>query len=198
MASKLTTLFVACLTALWGCADAEDSQERADIVPVAQWDNHPQGALWTDATLLALSNAGEALLRSVPSDISTFCPAYPDQSPDARAAFWTSLLSALAGYESTWNPDAVGGGGRWYGLVQIAPATARGYGCAATTGEALKSGEANLSCAIRIWSQTVIRDNAVALSNGRRAGIAADWGPMTQSAKRADMAAYTRSLSYCE
>ncbi len=103
-------------------------------------------------------------------------------------------MSALARYESTWNPRAVGGGGRWFGLVQIAPATARHYGCGATSGRALKDGAANLRCAIRIMAQTVPRDGVVA-ARGR--GVAADWGPFHDPAKRAQMAAWTRAQPYC-
>ena len=88
----------------------------------------------------------------------------------------------------------MGGGGKWFGLVQIAPATARGYGCAATTGDALKDGEANLSCAIRILAHTVPRDGVV--SEGMR-GVAADWGPFHSGAKRSDMQQWTSAQPYC-
>jgi len=89
----------------------------------------------------------------------------------------------------------VGGGGRWFGLVQIAPATARGYGCAASSGSMLKDGKANLSCAIRIMARTVSRDGVV--SAGMR-GVAADWGPFHSSAKRADMRAWVSTQPYCK
>ena len=88
----------------------------------------------------------------------------------------------------------MGGDGRWFGLVQISPATARGYGCDARSGEALKDGSANLSCAIRIWAETVPRDGVVSAGGG---GIAADWGPMVQTRKREDMRAWVRQQDYC-
>ena len=43
----------------------------------------------------------------------------------------------------------------------ISPATARSYGCEATSAEALNDGEANIACAIRIMSRTVTRDGVV-------------------------------------
>ena len=102
-----------------------------------KWDAKPQASAWTD--------------------IKAWCPGYEKQSAEGRNAFWAGLLSTLSFYESTWRPTAVGGGGKWYGLVQILPATARGYGCEARSGSDLKQGELNLSCAVRIMSVTVPR-----------------------------------------
>jgi hypothetical protein len=170
---------------------------RDTYLPRARWENHPQGALWTRATMTAVRTHGRALIETVPSDIGDWCPAYPSNGPEKRAAFWTGMISALVKHESTYRPTAVGGGGKWYGLTQILPGTARGYGCRARNGAALKHGPSNLSCAVRIMATTVPRDGAVALRNGRRAGVAADWGPMTRASKRADMAGFTRRQSYC-
>ncbi|GAD55116.1 transglycosylase SLT domain-containing protein [Limimaricola cinnabarinus] len=164
-------------------------------MPVMAWDHRPESAQWTDATLAALKAHGAPLLSQVPGDIATWCPGYAEASRDERAAFWAGMLSALAKHESTWNPGAVGGGGKWFGLVQIAPATARSYGCAAGSGSALKDGVSNLSCAVRIAARTVRRDGVV--SAGMR-GLAADWGPFHSSRKRSDMANWTRNQSYCQ
>ncbi len=193
----LTPLIFAMLFALPAGADTVRPISRTDIPPVAQWDFHPQGQDWTQAMMGALDTHGRKLLETVPQDIAQWCPAYPDQNAHGRAAFWTSLMSALAGHESTWKPAAVGSG-KWYGLVQIAPATARGYGCEARSGQALKTGTANLKCAVRIWSTTVLRDNAVAFQGGKLAGIAADWGPMRFAKKRGQMARFTRKQPYCQ
>jgi hypothetical protein len=105
------------------------------------------------------------------------------------------FLSALVKHESTYREHAVGGGGKWYGLTQILPSTARLYGCRARSGAALKHGPDNLSCAIRIMSRTVPRDGVV--SKGMR-GVAADWGPLHSRKKRTDMIAWTRQQSYCK
>ncbi|WP_095589963.1 transglycosylase SLT domain-containing protein [Actibacterium ureilyticum] len=163
--------------------------------PVMRWDHKPQAELWTRASMRALSTHGAVLAQTVPADINAWCPGYANAEPADRRAFWTGLLSALAKHESTWNPQAVGGGGRWFGLVQISPATARGYGCQARTGEDLQKGPANLSCAIRIWSRTVTRDGVVARGGG---GVAADWGPFAVASKRKEMAGWTRKQPYCQ
>jgi hypothetical protein len=187
---------VPALTLLMACAPAVEPEvvSQAPALPAMGWDHRAESDDWTEATLDALQRQGAVLLRNVPGDIGEWCPGYAEASSDERAAFWAGLLSALAKHESTWNPSAVGGGGKWFGLVQIAPATARGYGCEAGSGEALKDGEANLSCAVRIAARTVMRDGVVA-AGGR--GLAADWGPFHNRSKRSEMAAFTRNQSYC-
>jgi len=159
-----------------------------------RWDHVNGASSWTDSTMSALASHGAALAETTPADIDTWCPGYRTASLAGRQAFWTGLLSTLSKHESTWNPRAVGGGGRWFGLVQIAPATARGYGCVARSGAALKDGSANLSCAVRILAHTVPRDGVV--SAGMR-GVAADWGPFHSVRKREDMQAWTRAQGYC-
>lgn len=163
-------------------------------VPVARWDNHPEGAQWTAAVLSALRGPGAPLLEVEPRDIHAWCPGYLEADPAQRAAFWTGLVSTLAWHESTHNPRAVGGGGLWFGLVQIAPGTAEWRNCDVETGEALLTGTANLRCGIRIMGITVPRDNVIA--EGMR-GVAADWGPFHSSRKREDMRNWVRQQPYC-
>ncbi|WP_231582083.1 transglycosylase SLT domain-containing protein [Puniceibacterium sp. IMCC21224] len=168
---------------------------RSMTLPLARWSDRGRGLLWTRAAVSALRGHANALPRMVPRDIDTWCPAYRHASRPQREAFWVGLVSSLAKHESTYRPQAVGGGGKWYGLLQILPSTARGYGCRARSGEALKSGPANLSCALRIMAKTVARDKVV--SKNMR-GVAADWGPFHSASKRNDMMAWTRSQSYCK
>ncbi len=179
---------------LVGCLPVPDAS-TSNMPPPMRWDFRPEGAEWTEASLAMLDGDAAVLTQVVPRDIRNWCPAYPEADTDQRAVFWTGLLSALAKHESTWNPEAVGGGGRWFGLVQIAPATARGYGCAARSGSALLNGSANLQCALRIWSTTVLRDGVVSAGGG---GVAADWGPMVMSRKREEMRAWISQQSYCQ
>jgi hypothetical protein len=169
---------------------------RSAWLPDTRWDHRAEAETWTRATMTAVRDAG--LTDVLPRDIAAWCPAYPDNDDVRRAAFWTGALSALAYYESTHNPRAVGGGGLYHGLLQILPSTARQYGCEARTGEALRDGTANLQCAVRIAAENIIRDVAVAREDGRDAGIARDWGPMTVDARRDSMADWTRSQDYCQ
>lgn len=183
--------------------DAADGDVGARISPPAREGNLPRtrwehvggSALWTRAALAALKEHGKPLADMVPRDIGDWCPAYPTATAAQRRAFWVGFLSALVKHESTYRTSAVGGGGKWYGLTQILPSTARGYGCRARSGDALKHAPSNLSCAIRIMTRTVTRDRVV--SRGMR-GVAADWGPLHNRKKRGDMMAWTKRQSYCK
>ncbi|WP_338550651.1 lytic transglycosylase domain-containing protein [Roseovarius phycicola] len=168
---------------------------REANLPRTRWETISGTALWTRISLAALKNHGEPLAAMVPGDIADWCPAYPTSTPKARRAFWVGFVSTLVKHESTFRPYAVGGGGRWFGLTQISPSTARLYGCSARSGSALKDPVANLSCAIRIMAKTVPRDGVV--SRGMR-GVAADWGPLHSRKKRNDMMAWTKRQPYCK
>ncbi|WP_236687734.1 transglycosylase SLT domain-containing protein [Jannaschia aquimarina] len=163
-------------------------------LPDLRWDHVRGSARWTRAAMRAIESHGQKLVDTVPRDIQAWCPAYPEADRWSRKAFWAGLLSTLAKHESTWRPNAVGGGGLWYGLVQIYPPTAQLYKCQARTGEALKDGALNMSCAVRIMNRTVPRDNVVA--RGMK-GVAADWGPFHSTRKREDMRRWISRQPFC-
>ena len=169
---------------------------RSPNLPRTRWQHRRGNAMWTRTALSALKSHGKPLVDIVPADIADWCPAYPTANEADRRAFWVGFLSALAKHESTYKARAVGGGGLWYGLLQILPATARGYKCNAGTGEDLQNGSANLSCAVRIMAKTVPRDGVIYGQGGR--GVAADWGPMRSPAKRMDMSRWLKRQSYCK
>lgn len=179
------------LLGLSACANIGPSELPEPVQPVTRWDFRPEAPVWTEATMKAIETHGAALPMTIPADYAEWCPEYARQTPQNRAAFWTGLFSALAKHESTWNPRAVGGGGLWYGLTQIDPRTARGYGCEAQSGEALKNGAANLRCAVRIAASQVAERGTI--NRGMR-----DWGPFHSAAKRAEMASWTRAQPYCQ
>ena len=167
---------------------------RRTTIPEARWGTKGGRNTWSLAALSALRGPASRLPEIVPDDIETWCPAYPSAGREDREAFWLGLVSALAKHESTYRPTAVGGGGLWYGLLQILPSTARLYGCQAGSGDALKDPRLNLACGLRIMAKTVSRDRVV--SRNMR-GVAADWGPFHSRTKREDMIAWTRAQPYC-
>ncbi|MGC1506681.1 MAG: transglycosylase SLT domain-containing protein [Sulfitobacter sp.] len=172
---------------------------RTGQIPRTRWQHMGGHQLWTRAALSALKNHGKPLVDLVPADIANWCPKYPTASEAERRAFWVGFMSALAKHESTYKPWAVGGGGLWYGLLQILPSTARGYKCNVGTGAALKNGAANLSCAVRIMAHTVPRDGVIHGYKKRKGqGVTADWGPMHSAPKRRDMANWLKRQSYCQ
>ena len=175
-------------------AEAQAQQMALAQNPPMRWGEKNGSDAWTQATLAALDREGVTIMSQVPSDINTFCPNYAELTQTGRRAFWAGLLSAVAKHESTYNPQASGGGGRWLGLMQIAPATWRHYDCNGN----IKNGGDNMSCAVKIMSRQVGRDNAVARTENGWRGVARDWAPMRNASKRADIAAWTSSQSYCQ
>lgn len=180
-----------------GLEQAERPVARASDVPRARWEHRRGGMLWTRVALSAVQTHGAALTQTVPKDIAEWCPAYPEHDTPERAAFWAALLSTLSRYESTWKPTAVGGNGRWFGLMQIYPPTAEFRKCRVQTGEGLKGAAANLNCAVRIMAITVPRDTAISVKDTRWRGVAADWGPIRTDWMRRDMQRYTKRQPYC-
>ncbi len=163
--------------------------------PAMRWDHRPEAAEWTQRSLLAVARHDGVLAGRVPGDIGAWCPAYAKNGLEERRAFWVALLSAVSKHESSWNPAAAGGGGRWIGLMQISPQTAAHHGCAGATSRSLKDGATNLACAVEIMAEQVGRDGVVAGSGGQ--GIGRDWMPLRARDKRAEMAAWTSGQSYC-
>ena len=180
---------------LAGCMETSELS-KSDFRPSMRWDHRQEAPEWTGRTLIAVAQEDRKLADLVPADITTWCPGYRAADLTERRLFWVGLLSALAKHESTWNPRASGGGGRWIGLTQIAPSTARQYGCKARTSQQLKDGAANLACAVEIMAVNVANDGLVA-GNGSR-GIGRDWAPLRSSRKRADMIAWVSQQSYCQ
>ncbi|WP_218014037.1 transglycosylase SLT domain-containing protein [Rubellimicrobium roseum] len=170
-------------------------EARPVFTGAARWDDKGQGADWSVAAMNAIEAAPHDLRDIVPADIGVWCPGYLRNPAHLRAAFWVGTVSALARYESNFDADAQGGGGAWHGLLQISPATARGYGCDATTPAELHDPEANLQCAIRIMSRTVARDGVVSAGDE---GIAADWGPMSSNKLEPKIRDWVSSQDYCK
>lgn len=191
---------LAMLAAVAGCGEIGEPAGRAQTqaVPVTQWDHRPEARDWTLATMGAIASHGTPLIETPLADIDTFCPGYGAATERQRTAFWVGLFSGLAKFESTWNPRAAGAGGRYRGLLQIWPPSARNYGCAIEQADDLYVGARNLSCAVRIAAQAVARDGVVAGSRGNWGGVAADWPPLRDAAKRAEIAAFTRAQAYCQ
>lgn len=192
----LLPLFALCSTA--ACVPAgfgAKTPTTPQTPPAMAWDHRPEAAEWTARSLAAIAAKDTELAGAVPEDIGAWCPGYADKGLEERRAFWAGLLSAVAKHESGWNPEAVGGKGRWVGLMQIAPRSAQNYGCAANSSAALKDGAANLECAVEMLSYQVGRDGVVAGAGNR--GIGRDWMPLRKGKKRAEMAAWTASQSYC-
>ena len=173
-----------------------EAKAKKTALPAMRWDNAPKASEWTTEALQQVADHDTELTGTVPDDIAVYCPGYAKASKDERRAFWVGLLSATASYESGFNAAAVGGAGRYVGLMQISVPTARLYGCDATSAAGLKDGSANLSCAVDIVAPHVAADGMVAGKGNR--GIARDWGPWSKAKTRATIAAWTSQQAYCQ
>lgn len=162
---------------------------------VARWDHRAESEAWNAAMMQALQTEARALIEVQPADAEEFCPGFSEGDAEARAAFWVAFFSGLARFESGWRPEAAGAGGRYQGLLQISPATARHHGCDMTEPGGLYNGVNNLTCATRIAAPAVARAGVIA--TGAR-GVAQDWPPLRNAAKRAEIAAFTRALPVCQ
>ncbi|MDQ2067577.1 transglycosylase SLT domain-containing protein [Xinfangfangia sp. CPCC 101601] len=178
---------------LAGCVNEAGNSVLPDVP--TRWDHRPEAQSWTAAAFVAVAEKDDILANRVPGDINTWCPGYKNATLNERRAFWVGLMSAVAKKESSHNPAASGGGGRYIGLMQISPATARGNGCDAASTAALKDGSENLECAVEVFSRDVARDGLVA--GGGNRGIGRQWGPFRKSDARATMAAWTAKQPYC-
>jgi len=183
--------------ALPACLAPVRAQVQAPAtVPAAvatRWDHRPEATAWTTAMMEALQTDGAAMLAMVPEDVQDYCPGYTTATPAQRAAFYVAFFSGLARFESTWNPRASGAGGRYRGLLQISPGTARAHDCALGDG-GLYDGATNLACAVRVANAAITRDGVLTRASG---GIAADWPPLRTPSRRAEIAAFTRGLPQC-
>lgn len=198
--ASLGLAFITVLTACSGTARDTTTDRMSFLsdggeLPNMRWDHRKESDQWTTEALKAVADKDRQLSNRVPSDIAKWCPGYKTASLDDRRAFWVGLMSALAKHESTWNPRASGGGGRYIGLMQISPATARQHGCEAKSVAALKNGADNLTCAVEIFSSQVAKDGVVAGTGNR--GVGRDWGPFRKASKRREMAAWTSRQPFC-
>jgi hypothetical protein len=190
---RLSLLAAACL-ALVACQPVTQSTAASPEV-VARWDHRAESDAWNAAMMQALQTEARALIEVEPRDAEEFCPAYAEADEEARAAFWVAFFSGLARFESGWRPDAAGAGGRYQGLLQISPATARHHRCDLSEPGGLYNGVNNLTCATRIAAPAVARAGVIATGRG---GVAQDWPPLRNAAKRAEIAAFTRALPVCQ
>jgi hypothetical protein len=152
------------------------NRRAGDSVTVARWDHRPAGRISMRAAISALRSHGKPILQTVPRDIADWCPAYPEAGEEQGAAFRAGVMLALTKHESTHLQDAVGGNGRWYGSLQILPATVRDYKCSAPSREGLKHGPSNLACAVRILTVVMPRDKVMASKDKRWRWVAGGLG----------------------
>jgi len=175
------------------------------------WGEAESRRPWTAATFRAVEELGASLWRAgfVPRGISAYCPAYATQSATNRKLFWVGLLSRLARFESSFNPeltyvepfpDSTGNRVISRGLLQISIESANGsrYRCGITQANQLHDPATNLSCGVRIMAAWVPRDGWITGgSRGAWRGAARYWSPFRKADRRRQIAAWTSRQPYC-
>jgi hypothetical protein len=177
------------------------------VLPATRWESRPAGRDWTRFALAGVDAHGQGLLANVPSDVGAYCPRYAQANSEDRRAFWVGLMSALARFESDFDPsvtftepdviDAQGNRVISRGLLQISQESANGYGCGIADAQQLHDPATNLACAARIMNRLVTRDGVTGTISSPWRGMAAYWSPFRRPDRRADMQQWTAAQTYC-
>ena len=173
------------------------------------WSHLQEGDKWTYFTQRAIAKYGQGLLSSTPRDVVEYCPRYPELTKIQRGDFWVDLISKLAYFESSYNPqtsyvelfyDNNGKPVVSRGLLQISKESANGanYRCGIENERDLHDPKTNLECGVRILNKWVTNDGVIAGKEGDKwRGAARYWSPFRDQAKKAKIADALASLPLC-
>lgn len=74
-------------------------------LPRIAWEAKSGARTWSLHAFKVVLEKGHSLLEGA-DDVGDYCPLYFQFSSHERAWFWTSLIAAMAYYESAWTPTA--------------------------------------------------------------------------------------------
>jgi hypothetical protein len=193
---------VACLTIAVLAAGCEKTQKPAPA-PVPEMKPAPPtpidekraeigGPMWDPAwdELVEQALPQELLSAQVDRDVRPFCPQFDSMSEADKRAFWAYFFQALAGAEGGLKPtarashsepamqvkdDVTGLKGRTEGLLQLAYADEKRYGCdfdwqadrklrAGDPARTILQPKNNLECGVKILEQELIAQHKPLLS----------------------------------
>lgn len=145
-----------------------------------------------------------------PAGMAEFCPGYEGGEPTGRTRFWVGLMSAMARFESAFDPkrdfveprvkDGAGRAVTSRGLLQLSIESANQprYACGIEDATDLHDPEVNLGCAARVLSYWVEQDGVLASAASPHRGGARYWSVLRHDAPyRAAIASFTRQLPVC-
>jgi len=173
----------------------------------AAWSQSNTDRSWTNAAERAVRET--SLTRLIPHDIGRFCPTYSSGSAADRVEFWVGLLSAMAMFESDFDPataftermqDRQGADVVSRGLLQISieSANQRRYAYNIGSADSLPDPATNIACGARILSSWVSKDGVVAYGEERNLGGARYWSVLRQTQSALPkIGALTRRLRAC-
>jgi hypothetical protein len=172
------------------------------------WDGQvDEASVWTQWLSEELEAHAPDLIRSTPRDATDFCAAWPWLGRHDREQVWITLISAIAKYESDFNPsasfkepppleeDSIG-------LMQLSLSDAKDFHCGFKTEHEIEDPRRNLDCAVRILDHPLPRGGLI---GGRletdRAGAAFYWAVLNDNGhpdSRAFIVAQTNALPFCK
>ena len=172
------------------------------------WGGKPEGRAWTKIVADAIVANDDELIAATPSDMSVYCPGYATKNTEAKREFWAMLFSALARYESNYDPatsftesfkDSAGKFVVSRGLLQISKESANGYGCGINDENVLHDPAVNLACAVKIGQRWVSKDGRISklTTSGKWRGMARYWSPFRSDTKRAVLQRALRGAPGC-
>lgn len=174
------------------------------------WESKSEGANWTAHVMNKLDTLGVDMLDIVPADYATFCPSFKKFTYTQRKEFFTYLISAMAKYESGFDPtqfykegfnDSNGNPVISRGLLQMSIESANAYGCGFRDAQQLHDPYLNLNCGIRILNRWIgERDLRLAgkINDGWKGG-ARYWSVLrTTSGSYPKIVAMTNATSLCK
>jgi hypothetical protein len=175
----------------------------------AAWSKKNPDGSWTRITEIAVATSSLPSLE--PKDIGKFCPAYKNLPRKKRIRFWVGLLSSMAEFESTFDPEAAARGpskdvfrrrGMNRGLLQISKESANqpGYSCDIKKAKHLHDPVVHLPCAVKILSTWVSADHVIASykRNKKTRGGGRYWAVLQEKNGRLPaISSFTRNLSFC-
>ena len=188
-------------------ASCHISREQPPADDYAAWSATNRDGTWTRAAENAV--AATSLPDQVPRDIRKFCARYSELRSDSRIMFWAGLLSAMAKYESSFNPetaftetlrDSHGNNVISRGLLQISIESANQdrYACKAAAAKDLHDPVINLSCGAQILAAWVEADGAVTSTDGDIVGGARYWSVLrAPNPSLEKISAITRDFPFC-
>lgn len=206
----LLAIFLMCALTIMACTQAPSATAPVVLVPLIQhtdWGTTHQD--WNKFTLEAIDVHAPQLKRIAPNDFKKYCGKdFAKLSEDERAAFYLSLISALARFESSFKPDvtytesftdAKGKKVISRGLLQISQESANGYGCGITDAKMLHDPRTNLSCGVRILARWVEKDGVIqGGGTGAWKGAARYWSPFRKAERYEKIQAFTKQAGFCK
>lgn len=164
---------------------------------------------WSVMLANSIEAHGQDMLKNQPKDWKDYCAGdFAKLSNHNKKQFYITLVSGLAKYESSYNPnatyteafnDAKGNKVVSVGLLQLSIESGNAYGCGLKTYKDLFDPSTNLMCGVKIMNRWIgQRDLVISSHVSPWKGAARYWSPFRKDAKRDFIKKQTKALPFCK